>query len=245
MANAQAWDQSVFDSTLREYLAAHESKVWPKLINKKMFFISLGAFKNIPPVIPFRIQLEMDREILAKRKDGTTGMVKIGDAMAAKRASKHFEGSRRFQRAASKDLAKEMGGRGQGGDYQAAWLANLKEERRSMVGGRKASVGFLRAGFVSIVYALGPIVGQARPGRGADTKMRGSVKGSVVHLATAHNLSITIENRAHSKTEKLGGFERIGGAALQRAFDKEAASMEKYLSDEMEPHAKEFNQKQH
>jgi hypothetical protein len=138
-----------------------------------------------------------------------------------------------------------MGGRGKGGDYRDAWLKNLRELNRSLRGGRKASIGFLRAGFVSILYMLGPIVGRPRPGGGADTKIRGAVKGSVLHLASPQNLSITIENRAHSHTEHSGHFESIGAKVMQEAVDAEQAELQRHMEEDMEPHMREFNRKQH
>lgn len=236
------WDQSKFDALLREQLMRHTSDTWPNFLNKKMFFVALGAYRNTPVVTRADIDTELMRQIPAKRQDKTVGLVSVGYAMAAKRAAKTYLESTHFQRQTRREMAKAMGGRGKGPNYREAWLKHIREVYRSMFGGRVASTGFLRAGFVSIVYQLAPHIGKSRPGVGtAGTKIRGAIKGTILHLAKPGDYSVTIENRAHARSERHGGFERIGGQALREAFDTEAASMIEHLKQEMQPAADHFN----
>ncbi len=219
--------------------------MWPQLVNRKGYFIALGAYQETPAVAALQIDLELNRMVTAHRLDGSADRAAIGHIMAAKRGSKNYTGTAQWQRAAKRELAQELGGRGSGGDYRSAWRKTVRDEARRLYGGRKATVGFLRAGFISIVYGLAPFVGYSRPSfSSGDTKVRGSVKGTVIHLATSDDLNVVIENRAHSRTETAGGFERIGGAALQRAFDREDASMVKHMGEAMQPGFDKFNRSQ-
>lgn len=236
----QNWDQSKFEALVKEQLHRHSSETWPKTLNKHMFFVTLDAFKRTSFTTNPKIESELGREVMARRQNNTQAMAPMGYVLAAKRAAKTYGTSERFLKQVNRELASESGGRGKGPNYRAAWLGYIKDKFRSMIGGRKSSEQFLRAGFVSILYKLGPIIGYARPSTGKD-HTRGAIKGSVLHLAAPGDYSITIENRAHSLTEHRGGFERIGGKALQEAFDSQTVNLQKHLDDEMKPHVEKFN----
>src|SRR6266446_3840320 len=81
MSDTAQWDQSHFDATLKEYLLAHESKVWPQLVNKKAFYVALGAYQQCQRLQPARLRAELDRPVMATRADGTSGTATIGNIL--------------------------------------------------------------------------------------------------------------------------------------------------------------------
>lgn len=230
------WDQSKFDSTLKDYLMAHESSVWPESLNKKAARVAWKALNETPVKERESIAVELSREIEARRKDGSSGKVSIGYVIASKRASKlwpYAKVARTRQALAS----------GRGFDATKLWRSAVRHKFLSMLGGRKASSGFLRVGWISVLQQMASQgVREART-RGPGAKLRGSLKGSV-SVASPGKLSVTIQNSAHSLHEKLGGFMRLGEPALQRAFDAETQDMIQYLEGEMRPEADRFNRRQ-
>src|ERR1044071_272932 len=136
------WHQSRFNATLKELLERSDSTTWPRAINKHGFFVALKALELTERTSPDKIEFELDREITAKRHDrfgqeipSPFPVIPIGLAIAAKRASKSWVGSKQFQRAQRIRLA------GKAFSYTEvrAWRALVGQKLRAMIGGRRAS----------------------------------------------------------------------------------------------------------
>jgi hypothetical protein len=231
------WDQSRFDSTLKELLSRCESEKWPRAVNKHGFFVSLAALKFTPRTMPEHIQVELAREITGVRKDGSTGPVPIGIAIAAKRASKGWVGQGNLSGMSPSQKKKALRTLS-----LANWRRLVGQKLKSMVGGRQASSGFIKAGWVGVLEKIGPAIGGKYSRSG--TKTRGQSKGRV-QLATPGNLNVTIENTAASRTENRGGFHRKADPAFQQALNQETNSMAKHIEDEMRSEVDKFNRRQH
>ncbi len=232
MTSTLKWDQSRFDSLVREYVTKHKSEVWPGLLNKKAFFVALAAIPETPRKQALAIVLELANPVTATRRDGSTGRVALGYVIAARRASPKW-GERQYrnrnQRRSSTNEAR-------------AWRTLVAEELEKILLRRFRAIGFLRAGWVYVLKELGQRIGGsfARGRSDPGTKLFGAAKG-FSQPATENKLQVTITNTAHAQSEVRGGFLRIGQPALQRAFDKEAQSMEDHMRNELKPHADKFN----
>lgn len=236
------WDQSRFDATLKDYLLAHESKVWPTLINKKGYYVALAAIAETPKVAAGTIETAMDAQVTARRKDGTTGEVSRVFALAAKKASINWTSSARFQKA----VTRQAFGRGGSELELKAWRAEIGARAGSIRGGRKSAAGFIRLGWVYTLKALGPSTGLSyfAGQKEAGAKPRGSTPKGYAVPARQGSLQVVIQNSAQAQSETHGGFKRLGEPALQRAMEKESQSMAEHLSQGMEPGIKEFNSRQ-
>jgi hypothetical protein len=226
--------QQQFNSTLKELLGNYESTAWPKSINRHAFFVALAALQETPRTDGDKIVSELEREIITDR-----GSIPVAFAIAAKRASKGWVGQRNLGRGYSKDQR----ARARRSLSLAGWRAMMTKKLNSMVRGRIASGGFIRAGWVGVLKALGPAIG-GKYNRGEERNVRGAPKGSV-NLATPGNFQVTIENTAAARSEHRGGFHRVGDPALERGLARENNQMVQRIEDEMKPGAEKFNRQQH
>lgn len=244
MSESFQWDQSRFDATLKECLLAHESRVWPKLINKKGFFVASGAIPETPRVDAARIEADLAKLVYTRQGGGPPRQVELGYALAAKKASEGWTGSKRFQKLVRMNRA---GGRGATPEMEAAaWQAEVKAQRGRITGARKAAAGFIRLGWVYVMKALGPSSGlRFYPGQGDAARPRGPTPKGLAEPAREGRLQVTITNTAHALSEHRGGFERLGYPALQRSMEKENESMARHMAEDMEPEIQAFNAKQH
>lgn len=252
MAETFTWDQSKFDKTLLAYLMEHQSDTWPRCLNKKAYFVALSAIKETPKTPKEFMQQQLMREIRVPSSARTSGKqgahphwgtAPLGYVLAAKRASKKWKGISYanmlvgFAKVRRGELLKDE-------NMLSAWRALEKKEFTKMLSARGRAAGFIRVGWVSVMKSLGAVTGlKYFPGQADSGKMVGMPKGES-NPANAGKLLVSITNSAHAESEKRGGFERIGGVALQKAFDREAASMADYLAGEMEPGIQKFNAQQ-
>lgn len=224
---------------MKTLLHTYESSEWPRIVNRRGYEVSKKAFRVCEVAEERQIRSELARKVLSERRDGTKDLAQIGHILAAKRASKYYNSSRAFQRAAGRELARELGRKVKDFNYREAWLRVVREREKAMIGARIGSIGFLRAGFWSIGYHLAKVIGLSW---GVTRKgFRGPLKGSAIRVATSSNLFVQIENRAHSKSEKRGGFERIGNQALQAGIDSEEREMAQHAEKRMAEGARIFN----
>jgi hypothetical protein len=224
MANLM-WDQSVFNRTLDHYLKRLSEEKLPGALNKKAFFIGLRAMAETPKVNPHKIFWELQRPILATRQDGSKGMIPVGYAIAAKRASGSW-------------IAAEEKARGRkrksGTWRQRAWRKLIQKKFETMVGGRQRATGFIRIGWLAVVKKLGPLVKDKGGAPSADMSLRqrGGPKGAAFPARPGFNPTVTISNSAQARSDKLNGLLTVGGPALDRAFASETADMVAYLERE-------------
>lgn len=239
---SETWDQSVLDNTIKDYLMEHESTVWPRCLNESAFVVAHEALKETPATEIIRVVSELMRPIVPSgSKSGES--VPIGFVIATKRASKHWQGGSSMAKAKAFSRLQQ----GKSANMLKAWHRETQAALERMVGGRSRALAFIRLGWLFVKHDLKNntdirlSVWSGNPAEMA--KARGRFKGGA-RPATSGNLSVTIENMAHAKSETKGGFEALGQPALDRGMQARQASMQKYLEGEMEPGILKFNSAQ-
>ncbi len=227
------FDQTRLNSTLEKYIRTLEPEVWPRAMNKKGLFVSLGAAKRNPKRTYESLVSELMRPVNAKSEDGRSKPVPIGFVIASKRASRGWAKSQASRSAAGKKSLRLTARR---------WQRAMAQKFKSMLGGRKRSLKFLDAGWFSVVRLLGPEIG-GKYDRSGGAALRGSLKGDIIP-ARSGSLVVTIINTAKAKSENRGGFERIAGPPLIAAVNAEMDSMEAFMRGEMAPATNTFNRAQ-
>lgn len=226
-----SWNQETFDRTLRTYLQRLPEEKIPNALNKKAFFVQLGALQESPRVNPFKLLFELKNVVTLKRDDGSTGEAPIGYALAAKRASKH-EVARRAKLKRKTKFTIDR------------WRRLVGKKFEAMVAGRRASLSFIRAGWVASIQAMAPHV-RGKDGRSyarGEVKLRGAAKGKATPAKPGWSPKVSIENSASAKSDKRLGLIKYGAPALQRAFDRETADMVAYLEREaLKEETEKFN----
>lgn len=232
---AENWNQKPFDEALRKYLGRLKNDKVPKALNKKAFFVALRAFNATPKKEGPEIEAELAKPVTATRKDGSTGVVDILWALVAKRVGKRWP-----EQKMGLGIRNKTGRANIGRAYRSA----LRRAAKQTVGARKRAGGFIRIGWLSVIKKLGPLV-RARAGApSADmnsVRLRGALKGDAKPATPGIRPVCTIVNTAQARSEKRGGFFRIGSAALQRAFNEETADTNAYLEKEFQPETEACN----
>jgi hypothetical protein len=225
MNEPNGWDQEKFDSAMDRYFARLDRDKLPRAINKKMFFVALRAMAATPKNDPFAISTSLSRQVMAVRKDGTTGVLPIGWIIAAKRLGKAWP-ERKMRLGENRKSARRV-------NAARAYLSALAKLFDKMLSARKRSGRFLSVGWLSVVKDLGPAVKNksGAPSGDNDVKLRGSLKGNA-KPATAGRLLCTIENTASARSDKRYGIVRFGEPALEKAFRDETADTDRFLEEE-------------
>lgn len=234
-AKVASFNSEVFDRSVRTLLQRLPAEKIPNALNKKMFFVVLAALAETPRTNPFKILSELGRAVTLKREDGSMDSAPIGYALAAKRASKAW-GPRR----------EALSSRNRKANLMREWQKLVAKKLDAMFGARMRSTAFIKAGWVSVLKALGPHV-RGKGGRNYDRSgVRGSAKGAAKPAQPGWSPKVMVENTAAARSDKRDGFSKHAGPAFQRAFDREMADWPKYLQDEiLKEEMKEFNAKQH
>lgn len=237
MVTIAKWDQTFFDKTLQERLQLAKEKDIPTVLNRAAFFTALGAIPLTPATPNERIEHELNVGITAQRADGSIGFTTIGKVVAAKRASKKWTGSRQFQKAQNRRL------RGLKTDEGKAWRAFVKETMNRMIGGRKASTHFIKAGWVGALAKLAQALGGKYAARsvGSGIKARGALKGSAIPATPGWSPTVTIMDTAQSRSEHNDGLIRHGLPALEQALENERVKMQAYVDEHFKENDERFN----
>jgi hypothetical protein len=236
MAGTITWDQSAFDAAFGRYVqqARHG---WVDATNKKGYYVARKA-------IWFSHQasaLDIDADV------GTTAWT-IRLSRRGKRKGKMWRHKRMFKSARISGEKKvdvplvaaiinaRRGRRGEPGLQGREMQAYAQR----LWGNRKRSIAFIKSGFME---ARDTLQKHFRKGRGTNKTMPsdrgikryGVAKGAGTPASLRANVMIAkIENKAIARHDRKGSLERYGGEALQRAFNDEAADMERYLAREMQ-----------
>lgn len=231
------WDQSRFDALLKDYLQAHWSYEWPRILNKKAARLCWRILMETPFKEVNSIEPELLLDVYAKRSDGTAADAPVGYVMAAHRAARDWTSSARFRQAQQRMLRY-----GRSNELKA-WRRHVKDKYKRLLGGRKASVRFIQVGWISVLQSMAAAgIPEARTRQIGTANLRGALKG-YVRIAREGDFNVTMTNVARSRHEHSGQFYIKGTAAMQRAFDLEMADLEEYFRKEMAPKADEFNRK--
>jgi hypothetical protein len=225
MTDSNGWDQERFDSAMARYFARLNEDKLPRAINKKMFFIALRAMAATPKNDPFAISTSLSTQVMAVRKNGTTGTLPIGWIIAAKRLGKAWP-ERKMRLGENQKSARRA-------NVGRAFLSALAKLFNKMLAARKRSGRFMSVGWLSVVKELGPLVKNksGAPSGDSAVKLRGSLKGGA-RPAVAGRLLCVIENTASAKSDKRLGIVRFGEPALEEAFRDELADTEEFFEKE-------------
>lgn len=215
-------DTSVFERSLKTYLARLPAEKIPAALNKKAFFIALRAMSETPKVPPERIQRELDQQVFAKSENGSVTAVKLGFVLAAKSASKKYRKAVATRKRKGKNWKLKL------------WRKTVWQRYNRIRGARQRNAGFMRAGWLSVVKQLSPFVKSkagAPPADRSGIKLYGS-RGNAIPAKPGWSPVVTITNSAQSLSDRHFGLITHGGPALQRAFNLETADTNAFLERE-------------
>jgi len=231
MPNNFKLNYSEFNRTLNKYAEFHKRRTAVGIVNKKALYIARGAiretFRPEPTVIGKSLMAAfyvIGKNMRKKLKMRTTYSNK-GAALSAPVAALLVN----FLR----------GKKGEKGLQGPAMTKAIK----SLIQHRITARAFLAAGWIPAVKALSPLVGSKKgmPDKDPQADKIKNPKGSVsVARESGLKTVATIINFAVSKfsttKDPLGKYAQ---PALQRAINKETASMRENIEDEMRKAAKE------
>lgn len=235
MSQIAGWNQVKFDETLKKYLHAIGMEKVPNALNKKMFFVSLGAFGETPMTNPHRFFWDLMKPVTVQDAEGRHRTGPLGYIIAAKRASPGW-GQRRGNLQAYAHLKKG------GVNYAKQWQAQVQKKFEAMLGGRRRARAFIRVGSLSVIQQLAPYYKGSKPSYSrAGVLKRGAEKGKIKPAQPGWNPTVQIENTAEARWDTRAGFYKQGIPPLEKAFEKEAASMNEFLDQEFKEPTDEFN----
>jgi len=206
------WDQSKFDDALRRY-AEVSSRDMVKILNTKAYYI---ARKSL-----WYTDKADSKEIRALRTMPTS-----------KRERAPKDGGRLFPAIINKR-------RGSG---NGLYGLRMKAQVDYYLQGRLKTVAFLKSGWLPAIRGLDALAESKSSAGPIDrsAKEMGRPNGSV-RVASESQQVATIINSALAKHDTKGALQKYGSAALQRAFDEEANSMEEYILKKQKAAAEQFN----
>jgi hypothetical protein len=239
MASNFEWTQVQFNQTLGQLLSECETEAWPRFLNRKAFFLALRNIPLDPMVEAEQILTAMDTGITVDSR-----AVKMGYVLAAKKASRIWRGGSSYTKGGSKaQLHFKQQRTKRGLSDLRAWRKELGAALKRIVRGRMSARGFMRIGWVSVLKQLAPFIGESYNRGYSAGKLHGNTK-AIVDPAASGKLAVTIENAAHAKSEKRGGFMSLGEPPLEQAMLAELGYMEEHMGKEMNPAIEKFNSRQ-
>lgn len=121
---------------------------------------------------------------------------------------------------------------------------DMRQAINLLIASRRRSIAFLKSGWIPAIRGLDPKAKDkhmAAP-RVGGVKQIGVPKGRF-KAASESSMTARIVNSAQARSDTKSALEKIGGPALNRAFDDEAASMMAYMNRKLERHAQAANAK--
>jgi len=220
-------DYSEFNETLEEYRRVHKKRTLPEIVNKKALFIARGAIRQTPRPEPTVIGRALSKIIYTFKG-------------ARKTLTQRVTGSgKSFAPVAALLINFRRGKRGKPGLFGADMKAAIK----SLIARSASARAFLASGWIPAVKRLTPLVRSRKgmPPDDSEAKQIKNPKGSVKPANVSGDICVaTIVNQALSKFTTTGKNEVFDKAAqaLQKAIDKERASMEQDIENQMRDDAK-------
>ena len=228
-------DTREFQTAMRQYLGL-TSRTLPQALNEKAFYIALGALdvtaKSNRAVIE---ELGVDGYRVVKSKK--TGTLRQGRPIYNKAA-----------RARAIYLSRKFKGTGDEIQKQARNFYTSSEAIHkdviNFLGARLKSIGFLKSGWLPAIRKLVAATGYSRGKIPVDVKQKGRPKGrALVAKENSVNPVVEIENNATPTGKQGQQAMAMMTAALQKAFDRETASMREYIARKLQKDADKFNAK--
>jgi len=215
-------DQSKFQAQLREYIAKTEKTI-PQVLNQKMFHIVIKARAMTPVASRASVQN-------AFNVSSTETVIKSGKRAGKIRRKYNYQ-EMNTSAFALMQYRRKLAGKG-------AISKPTYDYAKKFVSKAFGAVGTLRNGWTGAVGKLGAVVNEGKPAMEYAARAK---QLSVAYPATPGISPVVtaiyrlVERSANGiKVEQID--PRVV-AALQKAFDYETKSMEKYLSDKLKANA--------
>jgi hypothetical protein len=216
-------DAREFTATLRKY--AELSRREPSdIVNKKALYIARGALRLTPKADKQVIKTELGRVIRRKTGARTLVLTKARDYPFS--LAEAIIRARIYRKGGTQPTAGEIG-----------------EKIEALINSRMRSIAFLKSGWIPAIKLLGPLVKNLRgaPPLDRSAKEFGTPKGSAkAATPSTWKVRATLENAAAGEHgEHKDALLRLGGPALQQAFDNEERSMKEYIEERFRENAKQ------
>ena len=210
MSSEFAWDQSRFDAALSQYIQASSRDV-PVILNTKAYYIARRALWNTTKSTKTQVKGFKNLPTTRRQRAPVSGGLMIG-ALVSKR----------------------------GGIGKGLYGKKMAEKIATILAARGKSTAFLKSGWLTAIRGLDPKAEEKGAAAPMDPDARASGQGKGDFSAASDGSHVArIVNSAIAKHDNKNALERVGGQALQIAFDSEAASMEEYVLKKMAKRAAE------
>lgn len=215
--------QDRFQAALRE-IVAETPKPLADVLNTKMFYILRGASRGTP--IASRADIEKTFDVIAYKvsKSRKTGNVRrgksiIGNATVAAIAVNARRGRAGLPGLKGPEMAKAI---------------------QKFMGQRFRAIGTEKAGWRKAIGGFGTAIGQP-PWKEVSTGIKGVGKYSIAKPSFDSQAMAQYDVNSYKNPGHVQDIDPRTVTALEEAFDAEAASMEQYIQNKLQPIAAAHN----
>lgn len=236
----KTWDQSVFDSTLKDYSQVSK-RTHQVIVNTKAFYVARKAVWFTHKADIQRVKNALGQIISVNR------ITKAGKI--AKRKTVILKQGRGAAPLAALMISKRLASAGKRSPFygrsRSAGAAAMTRMVMKLMRARARSVAFLKSGWLPAIKKLAPYADKgSKPPIDNAAKIIGRDKGTAKPALATTNPVAEIINLATTRRDRKGALVKYGAPGLQRAFDDEAKSMVSYIEAKMAKDAARWNAQQ-
>jgi hypothetical protein len=238
---SQSWNQSVFESTLRDYSKV-SSRTLQVIVNTKAWFIARKANWFTTKADKMQVKNSLGRIVTVNRlsKSGKVVKKNVISSLRRGRASAPLAALIIQKREAAAGRRSPFRGRS-----KSAGMAMMDRMIMKMMNARARSIAFLKSGWIPAIRKLAPFADhKGQPPMDSAAKVVGRDKGDAKAAGAGYKPVAEIMNLATTRRDTRGALVRYGARGLQRAFDDETRSMKDYMEMKMRADAEKFNRRQ-
>lgn len=206
-------DTRKFDEAIREYVK-YSRKDLTTIVNQKLYWVCINAIGETFKADKQTITNDLDKE------SNTMPGLTVAEAMAVVNARK-------------KNLRLTK--------------SELKRDANKIKQRRKRAVGFLRSGWIPAIKRVAPyaeVKTAAKRASREDSRLRGKEKGGAAPALKAANADVVMASAWNDiiadNNPRAQQYMQVG---LQRAMDREAASMMQYVQNKIQKNNDRFNRR--
>jgi len=217
-----------FDKTLKEYYQFHKRHTVPDIVNKKALYIARGAMRETYRPNKITIGKALS-DLVYVFKNTKKGAVK---KLATRKTYNAFGAQSGEAPIAALIINFLRGKRGKKGLFGA----EMKKAIKKLITKRQQAVAYLASGWIPAIKRLDPLVKRKSDAPAIDKDVRAlkkSARGSGTAATEARPVAQIVSEAIASFSTTKDPLGKYGEPALQRAFDKETASMKQNIEDEM------------
>jgi hypothetical protein len=206
-----------FDRTLVRYMTVTK-RTLAEVLNKKALYIARGALRET--------RKTAKQEIEGLGVIGYTVMTKGSKNVASRRLKKAKAIYKEKSRAYNMVVAILR----KAGKLAGVTEAELEKMAREFIAHRIRSIGYISSGWIPSIKFFSRVVGESADTGGVRPMAKGGARKAVESWSPAAELwNAVMQKIKESQVGKVSGYLH---EALQRAFDKEVASMKTFVEDE-------------